>query len=121
MSFHAEGMGDFIKELSQWAQRVEPGHVAKVTQAAGDALAEDVRALPAPRSSLGGAHTHLLDTVTWEPGEHGDTLIGWGRYYGRMVESGTRNMQAQPHLLPTWKKNERKYLAIMRDEFQRRK
>ena len=115
-----EGFGDLTRMLSEWTKKASEESAAAVVGAAAEAFVRDVRALPAPRSALGGAHTHLLDTVTAQR-DGKDYLVGWGKYYGPMVERGTRSMQAQPHLLPTWRKNERKYLAIMRDEFLRRK
>ena len=61
-------------------------------------------------------YTHLLDTITYE--KDGDAfLIGWGKYYGRMVEKGTVKMSARPHMIPLWEQNSDKYYKHMAEKF----
>ena len=39
--------------------------------------------------------------------------MGWGKYYGRMVEDGSVQMKkgGTPHLVPTWNRNSDKYIS----------
>ena len=39
--------------------------------------------------------------------------VGWGKYYGPMVEAGTRKMNAQPHLRGLFKKDSNKYYNLI--------
>ena len=42
--------------------------------------------------------------------------VGWGKYYGRMVEEGTKLTMAQPHLVPTFESNKEKYYQKILNE-----
>ena len=42
-----------------------------------------------------------------------EVVIGWSKYYGRMVERGTEKMYARAHMYPLWEQNEEKYYKIM--------
>lgn len=88
----------------------------KVVQAlvkGAKAFVDDARRLPSPRSRIKKAgYTHLLDTIAYEvKGE--EVEVGWGKYYGPMVENGTKKMKAQPHLVPLFKRNKEKYYKEM--------
>ena len=80
-------------------------------------FAKDVNKLPSPRSNVvKSGYTHLLDSVQYARGGN-EVMVGWGVYYGRMVEFGTTKMQARPHMYPLWneKKNDyySKYLRMI--------
>lgn len=81
-----------------------------------DQLVADLLKLPKPVSRLGGSHTHMVHTFAKEV-KGSETVVGWGAYYGRMVEKGTVKMGAQPHMLPTWQSNEGKYIGKMLKEY----
>lgn len=69
----------------------------------------DVKRLPKPRSKIRTmGHTHLLDTITYRR-KKTEIEVGWGKYYGPMVEKGTRKMKGTPHLKPTFINNQEKY------------
>ena len=73
----------------------------------------DVRKLPKPRSSIRKVgYTHLLDTVTYRR-KNGEVEAGWGKYYGPMVDKGTKKMSATPHFAPTFERNKEKYYNAM--------
>ena len=79
-------------------------------------LADDVRKLPKPRSKMtGSGYTHLLDTVTTRRTK-GEIEVGWGKYYGPMVENGTVRADAVPHVMPTFQKNKQKYYQAIDKE-----
>lgn len=107
-------MEDFLKDLQAYEKAASDENVAAILLEGGNALAEDVRKLPRPRSNLSGI-THMLDTATAVP--KGNTVqVGWGAYYGAFVERGTRKMRAQPHLVPTWTQNQQRYYKLMQDK-----
>ena len=110
------GMDDFFKDLDKWAKIADDEHVADVLMVGGEALAEDVRKLPSPRSNR-TVYTHMLDSVQARR-KSGEAAVevGWGRYYGLFVERGTRKMRAQPHLHPAWNNNNERYYKLMADK-----
>lgn len=111
------GMDDFFKDLDEWAKIADDQHVIDVLTVGGEALAEDIRKLPSPRSKRTG-YTHMLDSVQAQQAKSGGVVVevGWGRYYGLFVERGTTKMRAQPHLHPTWNNNKDKYYKLMADK-----
>ena len=106
------GFDELSAALAKYSRMADEESVSKAVKAGADAFVKDARALPRPRSNIGGTHTHMLDTITTKR-DGRDWLAGWGKYYGRMVETGTRKMSAQPHLVPTWEKGKEKYTRIM--------
>lgn len=78
-------------------------------EAGARAFVADVRKLPKPRSMVRTAgYTHLIDTVTYKR-KRKEIEIGWGKYYGPMVENGTIQMKGTPHIKPAFNSNLRKY------------
>lgn len=83
-------------------------------------FAADIRKLPKPRSQIAKAgYTHLLDTVTHKR-TNKDVEVGWGKYYGPMVEHGTTKMRGASHIQPTFERNKEKYYKIMTQNIFRR-
>jgi HK97 gp10 family phage protein len=101
---------DYIKKVDE---------ATEVLKVGAEELVNDVRKLPKPRSKVSKpGYTHLLESVTLK--EEGDKiLVGWGKYYGPMVEKGTVKMGAHPHLKPTWQKNKDRYYKKMIDMFHK--
>ncbi len=116
MSVHGDfdGFDEFAKELERYAKNVEEEKVLSVMEEAADMLVEDVRKLPKPRSAVATAgYTHLLDTIQHER-KNKEIEVGWGKYYGPMVEHKTKFMRKeQPHLEPTFEKNSKRYYEYM--------
>lgn len=108
------GFDELEKALSDFMKNVDkPMDILKV---GAKALVDDVRKLPRPRSTMSGAgYTHLLDTVTYEIAND-EIEVGWGKYYGPMVEKGTTKMGAHPHLSTTFETNKEKYYKKMEQE-----
>lgn len=80
---------------------------------------KDLLKLPKPKSKIRSPkHTHLVDSFAHSRHKSGSVTIGWGRYYGRMVETGTVKMSAQPHLIPMWRRNESKYVKKLVKDFK---
>lgn len=119
VAFHADGLDSLQKMLKELAEKAEPSNVERAMEKGAQALANDVRALPKPRSQITkSGYTHLLDSVTLRKNK-GEIEVGWGKYYGPMVENGTRKMSAQPHMRPTFNRNKDKYYKLMVDEIWR--
>lgn len=110
---YADGFDEFSRMLEEFKKGVEPKKVTKVLEVGAKQLAADVRALPSPRSQMNApGYTHLLDTVTYQTqGE--EVVVGWGKYYGPMVENGTVKMNGIEHVKPTFEKNSEKYYKNM--------
>lgn len=110
---YADGFDEFSKMLEEFKKRTEVKNVTKVLEIGARQLVEDVRALPHPRSQINTpGYTHLLDTVTYQTqGE--EVVVGWGKYYGPMVENGTVKMKGIEHVKPTFERNSEKYYKNM--------
>lgn len=77
----------------------------------------DLKKLTKPYSQIKkSGYTHLINTFCYRVTKK-DIETGWGKYYGLMVEDGTKKSKAQPHLYPTFQKNEEKYYKKMLDAF----
>lgn len=108
------GMNEFQKIIQEYQEKFEQSRIEAAMMEGAEQLARDVRALPKPRSRIQKAgYTHLLDTVSARKGKNGEIEVGWGKYYGPMVEAGTRKMNAQPHLRGQFKKDPNKYYNLI--------
>ena len=114
MAAGPEGLEKFMDLLKQYEKAADEKHVADVLVIAGNALAEDVHRLPKPRRR-GAGYTHMLDSVVATPSGKDAVLVSWGQFYGKFVEYGTKKMDAQPHLIPTWEQNKDRYYKLMTD------
>lgn len=103
-----EELEDILKEYVKNAEKA-----VDILEVGAKALVNDVRRLPRPRSSINtGGYTHLLDSVSHK--RVGDEIeVGWGKYYGPMVEKGTVKMRSRAHLSPTYQINKEKYYKKM--------
>lgn len=74
---------------------------------------KDALKLPKPMSKIKRAgYTHLVRSFAYRK-KQTEIEAGWGKYYGPMVERGTKNMDANPHMYPLWDKNKEKYYKAM--------
>ena len=73
----------------------------------------DLLKLPKPISNIRKAgYTHLVNSFAYRKNKD-EVEVGWGKYYGPMVEHGTEKMDANPHVYPLWDKNKEKYYKTM--------
>ena len=114
MAASPEGLKLFQDMLKQYEQAVSDQNISDVLMVAGEALADDVHRLPKPRRR-GAGYTHMLDSVQAAPSGKDAVLVSWGQFYGKFVEYGTKKMDAQPHLIPTWEQNKDRYYKLMTD------
>lgn len=77
---------------------------------------DDLLRLPKPRSNVcKSGYTHLIDTFTYLK-KSNEVEVGWGKYYGPMVERGATQMkEAHPHMVPSWEKNADKYIKNFKE------
>lgn len=74
---------------------------------------KDALKLPKPMSKIKKAgYTHLVRSFAYRK-RNKEIEAGWGKYYGPMVEHGTVNMNANPHIYPLWDQNREKYYKKM--------
>lgn len=114
---YSEGFLQLEKDLKEILKAVNDPQ--KTLNKAGKSFVNDLLKLPKPRSKIRSSkHTHLVDTFAQKDHKSGSVTIGWGKYYGRMVETGTKKMGAQPHLIPLWNRNREKYYKEMIKDFK---
>ena len=109
-----KGFDELMDQLNEYAQKADPKRVKEILETGAAAIVKDLNKLPYPISQIRTpGYTHLIESFTYGEstnGKHkGQIEVGWGRYYGRMVEDGTAKTKAQPHLVPTYEKNKDKY------------
>ena len=74
---------------------------------------KDLLRLPKPRSQINKpGYTHIVNTFAAERIDK-SIKVGWGKYYGPMLEHGTRKMAARAHLKPLFERNKEKYYKKM--------
>lgn len=107
-----DGFDSLLKQIESC--KIDNQKVVNTLEIGAKEFVKDVRKLPRPRSRMSGSgYTHLIDTVTTRKLKT-EVEAGWGKYYGPMVENGTRKMKGTPHMKPTFLRNQEKYLAIMK-------
>lgn len=100
----AEELEDIIESVEKPVETLEVG---------AKEFVKDLMKLPRPMSKISkGAYTHLVNSFSYRI-EGDQVVVGWGKQYGRMVEEGTRKSRRQPHLNPTFKRNQKKYYEEM--------
>lgn len=99
-------LGTLLKEYINVAENIldEEEKIAKE-------FVSDLLKLPSPRSNVcKSGYTHLIDTFSYRK-KSNEVEVGWGKYYGPMVERGAKQMKkAHPHLGPAWERNADKYI-----------
>ena len=116
ITFDDSGLEDFEKMLQQYARQADPQKVLDAEEAGAKEFVSDLLKLPKPRSEVRKAgYTHLVNTFAMERA-NGEIKVGWGKYYGPMVEHGTKKMTAKAHLKPLFERNKEKYYRKMTEK-----
>lgn len=111
-----EGFADLINELDKYIIASE--NPKEVLLVGTKAFLNDLDKLAKPMSKIKRSdYTHLIDTFCYEE-KKDEIVVGWGKYYGRMVENGTEKMSARPHFYPVWDKNKDRYYKLMINNFK---
>lgn len=106
-----EQMNFYIKEAENSQEILEVG---------AKEFLNDLNKLTKPMSEIrSSGYTHLVNCFAMDKNDN-EIIVGWGVYYGRMVERGTKKMDEQPHLNPLWDKNKDKYYKSMLTKAGRR-
>lgn len=101
------------KQLKDFSENISEEKVLHVMKKGADEFVNILLKLPKPRSNIRSAgYTHLVNTFSSRINK-GQVEVGWGKYYGPMVERGTKKMSARPHMIPTWKQNREKIYKTM--------
>ena len=109
-----KGFEELQNEFSDMLLKLE--NPLDILEIGAKEFVKDLLKLPKPYSKIHrSGYTHLVDSFTYEK-EDNEIVVGWGKYYGRMVEDGTKLTPKQPHLKPTFEKNKEKYYKEMIDK-----
>ena len=111
ITFDSGGFEDFEELLKQYSENVSPDKALDAVEEGAKEFVNDLLRLPKPRSQITKAgYTHIVSTFALERTDSG-IKVGWGKYYGPMLEHGTRKMAA--HLKPLFERNKEKYYKKM--------
>lgn len=106
------GFSELAEALKEYENKSE--HILDALKAGAEALVEDLLKLPKPRSKITKpTYTHIIDTFSYRVHENKEIEVGWGKYYGHMLERGTVAMLPKPHIKPTWESNRERYMQTM--------
>lgn len=116
ITFDDSGMEDFEEMLKQYAAKADPENALDVIETGAKEFVNDLLKLPKPRSEVKKpGYTHLINTFAMERARD-EIKVGWGKYYGPMVERGTKKMAARAHLKPLFEQNKEKYYRKMTEK-----
>lgn len=105
------GFETLMEITSKYMKAAENPMPAMITGARE--FTRDLGKLTRPMSEIRKAgYTHLIDTFDYEI-QSKEVVVGWGKYYGRMVEYGTSKMAAREHFRPVFENNKEKYYKKM--------
>lgn len=109
-----DGFDELSKIIENYAN--ETKNVVDVLEDGVKEFVTDLLKLPKPISKIKKAgYTHLINTFSYKR-KKDEVEVGWGKYYGPIVEKGSIKMSAQPHMYPLWDKNKEKYYKKMLSE-----
>ena len=113
-NINLQGFLDLEEQLSDILVQVED--IDEVLEIGASEFVKDLLKLPKPKSSINKAgYTHMIDSFAYSKSKFNknEIEVGWGKYYGRMVEEGTRKSKRQEHLKPTFERNKSRYYEKM--------
>lgn len=97
--------------LEKYANKAD--NFIDVLEVGAKEFVNDLLKLPKPMSKIRKAgYTHLIRSFAYKKRKD-EVEVGWGKYYGPMVEHGTKKMDENPHVYPLWDKNKEKYYKTM--------
>lgn len=105
---------DLVEELTHTISKVD--NSIEILEIGAKEYVKDLLKLPKPRSKITKtSYTHLVDSFCYQIKDN-EIEVGWGVYWGRMVEEGTIKTKKQPHIKPVFEKNKEKYYKKMIEE-----
>lgn len=106
-----EGFQDLADIIEYYAKGAD--NFIDVLEVGAKEFVNDLLKLPKPMSKIRKAgYTHLVRSFAYRK-KKDEVEVGWGKYYGPMVEHGTKKMDENPHVYPLWDKNKEKYYKTM--------
>lgn len=113
IEFDGSGMKEFEEMLKAYSEKVTEEKALDAVEIGAREFVDDLKKLPKPRSKIHSpGYTHLISTFALERSGK-EIKVGWGKYYGPMVEHGTKKMASQAHLKPLFQQNKEKYYKKM--------
>lgn len=107
-----DGFQDLANIIKYYAKGAE--NAMQGIEAGAKEFVNDLLKLPKPMSKIRKAgYTHLVRSFAHKKKNKDEIEVGWGKYYGPMVEHGTVKMDANPHIYPLWDRNKQKCYKTM--------
>lgn len=105
------GFGALEEMLENYIREID--NVVDVLEVGAQDFVKDLLKLTKPISTIKKAgYTHLIDCFAYKK-KKSEVEVGWGKYYGPMLEHGTKKMNPKEHLYPVWDINKEKYYKAM--------
>lgn len=106
---------ELFSELNSLIQKAEKP--IAILEVGAKSFTKDLLKLSKPHSKIRkSGYTHLVDSFCYEIRKE-EVVVGWGKYYGRMVEDGTTMTRSQPHVKPVFERGKKNYYDAMLNEF----
>lgn len=110
-SYEFEGFQELSKMLGECIDKVE--NVTDILEIGAEEFISDLLKLPKPISrTRKSGYTHLINSFAYRK-KNKEIEVGWGKYYGPMLENGTVKMDAKPHVYPLWERKKEGYYKKM--------
>lgn len=115
------GFQDLEDELKEYLAGTDDAKITETLKIGAEEFKADLGKLASPRSRINkGGYTHILDTFAVRQEDTG-WLVGWGKYYGPILESGWKNAgtghssshAAIPHFRNCFNQNRDRYYKDM--------
>ncbi len=109
-----DGFAELMEDLEVYITKVENSE--DIIEVGVKEFLKDLKKLTKPMSQIHkSGYTHLIHTFSYRK-KGKEFEVGWGKYYGPIVENGAKNMTARTHLRPCFEKNKEKYYSKMFQE-----
>lgn len=115
-----EGLQRLTALLEGYSKNANAANILQAQKSGAEYFCEVMRRKTSPR---GRSREHMLDSITYEQDtQNAETIVGWGKFYGRMVESGHRaggwakaskTVAASPHLKPEFNQQKDQIISRM--------
>lgn len=111
MSNMYNGFEELIGDLQRYINNVEkPDEIIEIGV---KEFVKDLKKLTKPISQIKKTgYTHLIHTFSYRK-KGKEFEVGWGKYYGPIVENGSVKMASRSHLRPCFERNKNKYYSKM--------
>lgn len=109
--YEFEGFKELVETVNGYIESVD--NSMEILEVGANEFTMDLLRLAKPMSKIRkSGYTHLIKSFSYKK-KKDEIEVGWGKYYGPMLEHGTQNMNSQPHINPLWNKNKEKYYKLM--------